>query len=68
MKTVEKRIYGTMIAMSNNHNIVKAGIRAIAHAAGYKGSGGMHTYALENLQKAGYVSKLNSCVYLVNIQ
>lgn len=56
MKTA-RRLYGALILLSDDDNLVEANIGEIAKVAGYKATGGMHTFALMWLDEHNKITK-----------
>lgn len=60
---IERKILGAMLILADNDNNVTASKLELAHAIGYKSSGGAITYAIKILERDNYLVKLDDRKY-----
>lgn len=66
MKKTQKRLYGTMIAYSNDEGIFEGTMAELARRAGFKSSGGMHTGSLEILEMINKITRIDKNKWMVH--
>lgn len=65
MKPTERRLYGALLMMCDNEGLVNANLSEIARTAGYKSRGGMHTYAIDMLERENKITKVKENTWRV---
>lgn len=53
---VERKVLGALMLLTDDDYIVRAKLKDIAKAMGYKGGGGVITYALQSLDMKNHIS------------
>lgn len=59
LSSVEKRVLGALLMLSNSSNVATVTLNDIAKEMGYKKSGGILTYALRLLEKDNYIVRMS---------
>jgi hypothetical protein len=67
LKTIQKKVLGAMLILSDSDMNVKATFKEIAQVMGYQRAGGVISFALETLEMKNYISKTEKGTYKVLI-
>ena len=65
LSTIEKKVFGALVILSNGKGIAKASSTQIAKVMGYKRSGGAITFALKILELNNHIEKQEDGSYKV---
>lgn len=57
--TVEKKVLGALLILSDHHNVVNSNTSQIAKTMGYKRSGGAISFALKSLEHNNHITYLS---------
>lgn len=67
LSTIEKKVFGALVMLSDKKGIAKASTTQIAKVMGYKASGGALTFALKILELNNHIQKQEDGSYKVFI-
>lgn len=56
LKTVEKKVLGALLILSDENMVTEMSLQTIAEAMGYKSPGGALTFAIQALEMKNYIA------------
>lgn len=67
MDTIERKVMGAMLIMTDENNIAKVTLQDVANLIGYKKTGGALSFAIKILERDNYLVKIASQTYKILI-